>query len=171
MTLKIKYKLHNESCKLNIIDKGEWIDLTTAQRTIFGAPYIQDNKVLFEYKLISLGVSIKLPKGYEAMVLPRSSTFKNFGILASSSEGVIDSSYSGTNDIWKFPALSLRKMVIPEGTRIAQFRIQLSQKASLITKLKWLFTNKIEFIPVDKLDEVDRGGFGSTNLSDECGNV
>lgn len=73
-------------------------------------------------------------------------------------------SYSGSNDEWKFPALAFRDVTVFEGDRICQFRIQPSQKASVWTKLRWLFTNKIEFIWVDSLDEEDRGGFSSTGV-------
>ena len=102
-----------------------------------------------DYRLISLGVSMKLPDGYEAHIVPRSSTFKNFGVLQTNSYGVIDNSYSGTNDIWRFPALAMRDTIIHEGDRICQFRIEKKQPV-------------VEFIEVDELDDTDRGGFGST---------
>lgn len=92
---------------------------------------------------------MKLPEGYEAHVVPRSSTFKNFGVLQTNSFGVIDNSYSGTNDIWRFPALAMRDTVIHEGDRICQFRIMKKQP-------------QIEFVEVNELDEMDRGGIGST---------
>lgn len=103
-----------------------------------------------------------LPKGFEAHVVPRSSTFKNFKIVQSNSLGIIDNTYSGNDDEWKFPAISLERTVIKKGDRICQFRIQLSQKATIWQKIKWLFTSKIKFEWVDNLDSYSRGGFGST---------
>ena len=92
---------------------------------------------------------MKLPEGYEAHMAPRSSTFKKWGILQTNSVAVIDNSYSGTNDIWKYPALAIRDTTIYEGDRICQFRIMKKQP-------------EIEFIEVDELDSTDRGGFGSS---------
>ena len=95
MKLKIKY-LSKEIDKLKFIDgKSDWIDLRSAERVELKSG---------EYRLIRLGVAIELPKGYEALVVPRSSTFKNFGILQTNSIGVIDESYCGDNDEWKYPA-------------------------------------------------------------------
>jgi dUTP pyrophosphatase len=102
-----------------------------------------------EFRLISLGVSMKLPEGYEAQVAPRSSTYKNWGIIQANSRGIIDNSYSGTNDVWKFPALAMRDTVIEKNERICQFR--------LVEKMP-----EIEFEEADRLDDSDRGGFGST---------
>lgn len=95
---------------------------------------------------------MKLPEGYEAHVVPRSSTFKKWGVLQTNSMGVIDNSYSGTNDIWRFPALAMRDTVINKNDRICQFRIMKRQPT-------------IEFEEVDTLDSVDRGGFGSTGAN------
>jgi dUTP pyrophosphatase len=92
---------------------------------------------------------MKLPEGYEAQVAPRSSTFKNWGILQANSLGIIDNSYSGTNDIWKFPAYATRDTLIDFNDRICQFR--------LVEKMP-----EIEFVEADKLDDNDRGGFGTT---------
>jgi len=119
--------------------------------------------MVFDSGCIPLGVSMQLPKYFEANVLPRSSTFKSYGIIQSNSEGVIDNTYCGDNDEWKFPAIALRDTTIQEGTRICQFRIRPSQNAPAWVKLKWLFTNKIEFVEVETLNNKDRGGFGSTN--------
>ena len=170
--MKIKVRLINPNCRFEFIDKGEWIDLKAAETIEFSAPYantLNGNRtkrdVVFDYKVINLGFAMKLPKGFEAIVNPRSGTFKNFGLLVVNSQGVIDSSYSGSNDEWKFPAVALKDVIILEGKRICQFRIQPSQKASIWTKLKWLFTNKIEFVWVDSLDEEDRGGIGTTGVN------
>lgn len=138
---QIKIIYHNKNIeKLSKIKQGDWIDLRAAETV---------EMKMGDYKLISLGISMKLPEGYEAHIVPRSSTFKNFGVLQTNSYGVIDNSYSGTNDIWRFPALAMRDTVIHEGDRICQFRIEKKQPA-------------VEFIEVDELDDTDRGGFGST---------
>ena len=140
MKLKIKY-LSKVIDKLKFIDgKRDWIDLRSAERVELKSG---------EYRLIRLGVAIELPKGYEALVVPRSSTFKNFGILQTNSIGVIDESYCGDNDEWKYPALAMRDTVININDRICQFRIIKHQ-------------DFFEFEEVDKLNGVDRGGFGST---------
>ncbi len=170
--MKIKVRLINPNCKFEFIDKGEWIDLRASETVEFHAPYAntlngkRDKRdVIFDYKLIPLGFAMELPKGFEAQILPRSNTFKTWGIIQWNSEAVIDSSYSGNNDIWRFPAIAFRDMAVLEGDRICQFRIQPSQKASILTKLKWLFTNKIEFVWVDSLDNENRDGFGSTGVN------
>lgn len=142
--IEIKIKYHNKNiAKVEKIAKGDWIDLRAAETVEFKA---------FEYKLISLGVSMKLPDGYEMHLAPRSSTFKNFGIIQTNSVGVIDSSYCGDDDIIKYPALALRDTVIEEGDRICQFRVVKNQPP-------------INFVEVDSLGEVSRGGFGITGVS------
>jgi dUTP pyrophosphatase len=167
--MKIKVKYHNPNCKFNFIDKGEWIDLRASETIHFEAPYAntlnggRDKRdVVFDFKLISLGFAMELPKEFEAVILPRSNTFKTWGLIQWNSEGVIDSSYKGNNDIWRFPAIAFKDTEVLEGERICQFRIQPSQKASIWTKLKWLFTNKIEFVEVEDLCNDNRSGFGST---------
>ena len=102
-----------------------------------------------EFKLISLGVAIQLPKRYEAHIVPRSSTFKNFGIIQTNHCGIIDESYCGDNDIWKFPAYALRDTIIHKNDRICQFRI--------VEKMP-----RVSFVKVEELGNDDRGGFGST---------
>ena len=139
MTIKIKY--HNKNLeKVFAIENGDWIDLRAAEPVAMKAG---------EYKLISLGVSMKLPDGYEAHVVPRSSTFKKWGILQANSMGIIDNSYCGENDSWRFPALAMRDTVIEEGDRICQFRI--------VKKM-----DEINFEAVEHMEDADRGGFGST---------
>lgn len=138
--IKIIYHNQNIDKIVNIENKSDWYDLRAAETVEMRAG---------DYKLISLGVSMKLPEGYEAHVVPRSSTFKNFGVLQTNSFGIIDNSYSGTNDVWRFPALAMRDTVIHEGDRICQFRIMKKQP-------------QIEFVEVNELDEMDRGGIGST---------
>lgn len=140
-TIKIKY--HNQNIhKIGKIRQGDWIDLRSAETVVLKAG---------ESKLISLGVSMKLPDGYEAHIVPRSSTFKNFGITQTNHCGIVDNSYSGTNDIWRFPALAHRDTIISENDRICQFRI--------IEKMP-----EINFEEVDVLDDTERGGFGSTGI-------
>ena len=141
MNINIKY--HNPNLiKIKKIDRGDWVDLRAAETVELKAG---------EYKLISLGVSMHLPDGFEANIVPRSSTFKTWGVLQTNHFGVIDNSYSGTNDIWKFPAYATRDTVINENDRICQFRIQRRQPY-------------VKFIEVDELSDVDRGGFGSTGV-------
>lgn len=137
--IKIKYK-NPQMPRLKKITKGDWIDLYTSET-------VQIKKGELVY--IPLGVAMELPKGYEAIVAPRSSTPKYFGIMCANSIGVIDESYCGDNDYWAFPAIAIRDTVIPAYSRIAQFRIVKHQPAlRLITALN--------------LGNADRGGFGST---------
>ena len=119
---------------------GDWIDLYAAQNTVIEAG--QD-------RMISLGVSMEIPEGYEAHVLPRSSTFQKYGIMLVNGTGIIDNDYKGDDDVWHFHAYAVRLTYIPAGERIAQFRIVPKQP-------------KIEFVPVDSLGNPNRGGFGST---------
>ena len=105
---------------------------------------------------------MRLPDGFEAIVAPRSSTYKHYGIIQTNSIGVIDSSYCGNEDEWMMPVLSFKKTTIPKNDRICQFRIQLSQKATIWQKIKWLFSNRIKIKVVENLNDVTRGGFGST---------
>ena len=107
---------------------------------------------------------MEIPEGYEAIILPRSSTFSKYGIIMTNSAGVIDSSYCGDTDEWRFPAVAFRHSSINVGDRICQFRIQLSQKATVWQKIKWLFSSKIEFVEVEHLGNADRGGFGTTGI-------
>lgn len=142
--LCIKIKYHADITPLEKFSKGDWIDLRAAEDVEMNAG---------DYRLISLGVSMKLPEGYEAHILPRSSTFKNWGIIQANNMGVIDNSYSGNNDIWRYPAIAMRDTVIRKNDRICQFRIEKKQPQNL------------GFVPVDYLDDPDRGGFGSSGRS------
>ena len=139
-TIKIKYHT-DEIEKLRYIDgKSDFIDLRAAEDVELKAG---------EFKLISLGVSMELPKGYEAHVVPRSSTFKTWGILQTNSMAVIDESYCGDNDIWRYPVYATRDTVIHKNDRICQFRIEKHQPA-------------IKFEEVEHLEGEERGGFGSS---------
>lgn len=158
--MKIKYKAINNNCIIKANSKGEWVDLKVSEDIRMEAP----SKNNFDFKIISLGIAMHLPKYFEANIVPRSSTFKNFGLISANSFGVVDNTYCGNNDIWGFPAIALRKTLIVAGNRICQFRIRPSQFAPWYIKLKWLFTSNIEFIKVNDLGNVDRGGFGSTGI-------
>ena len=138
-TIKIKY-FDDEIEQIQKISVGDWIDLRSAEKVELKAG---------EYKLLRLGVGMILPYGYEALVLPRSSAPGKFGIIMANSMGVIDNSYSGDADEWKFPAVAIRDTVIEKGDRIAQFRIMKNQPG-------------IKFEIVDHLNDVSRGGIGST---------
>ena len=138
-TIKIKY-FDKDIDKIKKIDKGDWIDLRSAERI-----YLRKGEV----RLIPLGVGMKLPDGYEANIVPRSSTYKNFKILQTNCFAVIDNSYSGDSDEWKLPVIAMEDTVINKNDRICQFRINKIQP-------------EIEFEEVEHLDEVSRGGIGST---------
>ncbi len=141
-TLQIKYHV-TEIEKLRYIDENiEWIDLRAAEDVSLKTG---------EYRLISFGISVKIPEGYEAHVVPRSSTFKNFGILQANSYGVIDCCYCGENDIWRMPVYAVRDTEIHVNDRIAQFRIMENQP-------------QIAFEEVEHMEGEDRGGFGSTGI-------
>ena len=139
--LNIDIVYHNPNMpKLEKIDKGDWIDL----RASVGGAFKKG-----DFALIDLGVSMRLPDGYEAHIAPRSSTFKHWGIIQTNSIGVIDNSFSGTNDVWKMPCYFTRDTVIEPNDRICQFRI--------IKKME-----PVSFTEVIELNSTDRGGFGST---------
>lgn len=159
----IKIKCNNSIPIPRIYKKGDWIDLYSSEDIILNHPKINNKEIIFDTKLISLGIQMKLPKGFEALLAPRSSSFKEFGIIQINSPGIIDNSYCGNNDTWKFQVLSLSGTKIKKGDSICQFRIQLSQNASFWQKIKWLFSRKIKFKIVDNLSNNDRGGFGTTN--------
>lgn len=137
--IRIKY-FTNEIDKIKKFDNGDWIDLRAAETVELKAG---------EFKLIPLGVAMELPKGYEAHMVPRSSTYKNFGIIQTNHQAVIDESYCGDNDQWFYPAYALRDTVININERICQFRIVKKQP-------------KITIIETGSLNNADRGGIGST---------
>ena len=138
-TIKIKY-FDQEIEKISKIAKGDWIDLRSAEDVAIKKG---------EYHLIRLGVGMILPEGYEAHIVPRSSTPSKFGIVCANSMGIIDNSYSGDADEWMFPAVAIRDTVILKNDRICQFRIVKNQP-------------DIIFNEVDHLGENSRGGIGST---------
>ena len=142
VTINIKY-FDDKLIKIEAIEKGDWIDL----RSAIDAEIKKD-----EFKLIPLGIAMQLPKGYEAHAVPRSSTFKNFGVIMTNHMGVIDNSYRGNNDQWYFPAYALEDTKIKKNDRICQFRIQKKQP-------------RIHFNVMSTFKAEDRGGFGSTGVA------
>lgn len=139
---KIQIKYFTDKIEpLRCIDgKSDWIDLRAAEEVVLKQG---------EFKLIPLGVAMKLPKGYEAHIVPRSSTFKNFGIIQTNHHGIVDETYCGDHDQWFMPVYAMRDTEIHVNDRICQFRIVEHQPA-------------IEFEQVEHLGGEDRGGFGST---------
>lgn len=138
MNIKIKY--FTDVNPIEKIAKGDWCDLRAAETIALKAG---------EFKLIPLGVGMILPDGYEANIVPRSSTFKNWGIMQTNHFAVIDNSYSGNDDQWFYPVYATRDTIIKKNERICQFRINEKQP-------------EIEFEVVDHLNDTNRGGFGST---------
>ena len=162
MKTVIYVKRINGAQRLKLTKKGDWCDLCAGENVKIEAPKIVDGEITFSNYLIPLGVAMKLPKGFEAIVAPRSSTFKYYGVMLANSIGVIDNSFSGNGDEWKFGAIGLRNGSIHAGDRICQFKIQLSQKATLWQKIKWLLSSGIEIQYVHDLGSENRGGIGST---------
>jgi len=140
--LKIKVLYHTDNPELEQTTIGNWIDLRSA---------IDIELKQFEFKIIPLGISIQLPKGFEAELKPRSGTFKNFGIIQTNSVGCIDETYAGNGDIWGMPVLAMRDTKINRGDRICQFRINRVMP-------------KLDIEKVETLDNEDRGGFGSSGV-------
>lgn len=163
MKLKIKIKTFDGQILPKIIDKGDWIDLRSSEKVEFKGPRILEgtDKIVFDTKLFKLGVAMELPAGFEAQILPRSSSPK-LHIFQPNSEAVIDNSFKGDTDQWRYWATALSDTTINKGDRICQFRIQLSQKATFWQKLKWFFSNGIKIKEVNKLNTISRGGIGST---------
>lgn len=140
---KIKIKYFTDDIDKVVKSKnGDWYDLRADRDVVMKAG---------NYCLIPLGIGMKLPKGYKANIYPRSSTYKNFGIICANSVGCIDSSFNGSEDMWRFPAIALRNTVIHKNDRICQFEIQKIQP-------------DIKFEIVDKLEGTNRGGIGSTGI-------
>ena len=138
--LKVKYFTDQIDELCYVAGKSDWIDLHAAEEVTLKAG---------DFRLIPLGVAIALPEGYEAHVVPRSSTFRNYGILQTNSMGVVDGSYCGDGDQWRWPVYATRDTVIPKNTRICQFRVVENQPP-------------LTFLRVERLENPDRGGFGST---------
>ena len=141
--MEIKIKYFSDIQPIEKIAIGDFIDLRSAEDIDLDAG---------DFAIIKLGVGMKLPEGYEAHVVPRSSTYKKWGIIQTNSVGIIDNSYSGDNDQWMMPVLAMRDTHISKNDRICQFRIVKKQP-------------EIEFTTVEKLDDVSRDGFGSTGAN------
>lgn len=140
MNMNIDIKYFTDITPIEINKNGDWIDLRAAEN-------VELKKG--EFRLIPLGIGMKLPDGYEAHIAPRSSTFKKWGIIQVNSVGIVDNSYCGENDEWKMPVWASRESHIYKNDRICQFRIVESQPT-------------ISFEIVDRLKDKSRGGFGST---------
>ena len=142
-TIRIKY-LSDQIDRLTYIDgKSDWIDLRAAADIEMKAG---------EFRLIPLGIAVRLPEGYEAYVVSRSSLYRNYGIIQANSFGIVDETYCGDNDEWFFPAIALRDTIVHTNDRICQFRIQKHQPP-------------VEFVVREHLSDTDRGGFGTTGLN------
>lgn len=142
LTILVRY--HDPDLgKLSVAVNGDWVDLRCADTVRLDAG---------QFAILPLGISMRLPDGYEAHIAPRSSTFKRWGILQTNGVGVIDNSYSGDNDIWGMPVYATRETTICKGDRVCQFRIMRRMKP-------------VHFEEVAHLDGDDRGGFGSTGIS------
>ncbi len=139
-TIRIKYFSEDIERLCYVDGKSDWIDLRASERAALKAG---------EFALIPLGVAMRLPDGYEGHLVPRSSTFKNYGILQTNSCGVIDNSYCGDDDMWRMPVYATRDTVIEKNDRICQFRIVKNQPQIVFEECKQLGTK-------------NRGGFGST---------
>lgn len=140
MIVQIKY--FSDIIKIKKYELSDWIDLRSA---------IDVELKKGEFKLIPLGIGMILPKGYEAHIVPRSSTYKNFKIIQTNHQAVIDESYCGDNDQWYYPIYAMKDTVIHKNDRICQFRIMEKQP-------------QLEFVETDKLVDIDRGGFGSSGI-------
>lgn len=143
--MKVKIREIVPGCMPEKLKVGDWIDLKAAEdkEIHFWGDMADDSGT------IPLGIAVELPEGYEAHIVPRSSTFKKWGLIMTNSMGIIDNSYCGDYDQWQFPYLPTRDVFIPKGTRIAQFRIVKNQP-------------DFELVKVESLGNKNRGGFGST---------
>lgn len=166
MKLKIKVKVLAEGCMPQINEDGDWIDLRAAQDMEIraaqaGVQYQENNEkyrdVTIPVFYIPLGISMQLPKGFEAIIASRSGSPKKLKIFIPNGKGIIDNSYNGNNDQWYYVASPMTKASIHKGDRVCQFRIQLSQKATIWQKLKWLFSSGVELVEVDNLSNNNRG--------------
>lgn len=154
--MKIYYKRLKDVSRPLVLPNGDWIDLFVPMQQnieISGGVICK----------IPLGIAVRLPPGMEAILAFRSSTSTKYDIAPANGFGVIDNTYCGENDEWKFPVRAFSTVDIPVNARLFQFRIQPSQKATIWQKLKWLFSNSVELVEVAELSKNSRGGFGSTD--------
>lgn len=169
--MKIKVKLFEGGKMPQVNDNGDLLDVFSREEVSLIAPqagvqhkvnYNKVRDVTFSNALIGLGFAMEIPEGFKANLYPRSSTYNKWGIIFGNHVGQIDSSYNGDNDEWKVNAIAFKNTTIHKGDKIAQFEIVPSAKATFLQKLKWLFSSKIEFVEVDCLNNINRGGFGTT---------
>lgn len=161
MKQKIYYKYKN-GFGWEPTQHGDWIDLYM-QRSLIISPGHIDNED--GVHMIDLGIAVKLPKGYEAQMVLRSSTPSKKNVMMANSIAIIDNEYCGNDDYWKLPFIIIdknRNTVIEVGERVCQFKIVLSQRATVWQKLKWLFTSGFILEKTNKLGDNNRGGIGST---------
>lgn len=154
--MKIYYKRLKDVSRPLVLPNGDWIDLFVPMQQnieISGGVIAK----------IPLGIAVRLPPGMEAILAFRSSTSMKYDIAPANGFGVIDNTYCGENDEWKFPVRAFSAVDIPVNARLFQFRIQPSQKATIWQKLRWLFSNGVELVEVAELSKNSRGGFGSTD--------
>lgn len=146
----VKIKYHDGAIKIEEIEIGDWYDLAIPEEVKFEP---------FEFKLVELGIAMELPEGYEAQIVPRSSTYKKWSLIQTNHTGVIDNSYRGNDDTWKLPLLQIphkgiwdtdkESTTVPAGTRLCQFRLVPQSP-------------RINFVETDDLGNDSRGGFGTT---------
>ena len=177
MKLKIKVKVLTDGCMPVINENGDWIDLRSAVNATIPAPQaavlkrktvegerVGHRDVGIPTYYIPLGVAMQLPQGFEAVINSRSSGPNKLGLFIPSGQGVVDNTYNGNDDQWHYVCSPMRETTIEAGDRICQFRIQLSQKATMWQKIKWLFSNGVKFVEVDDLGNKNRSGFGSSGI-------
>lgn len=158
--MKIRIKYHNDRCRVYSNPNGDWIDLRASKSVC--KPKSDEDFKRFESIRMPLGISMELPPYFEAIVVARSSSLKNYGFIVPNGFGVIDNTYCGDEDEWCCLMLMIENKAINAGDRICQFRIQPSQFAPWWIKLKWLFNSGIKFIEVNSLNNYNRGGFGQS---------
>jgi len=154
--MKIRYRRIGDKSvvkPIEILEGGDWIDLQTR---------IDVNLKKDEYAQIPLGIAMELPSGFEAWVVLRSSTPRKWKLRIPNGKGIVDCLYRGDGDEWHAIVEAMNDTKIPAGTRIAQFRIFNNQFATPWQKIKWMFTRKLEFVEVEVLGNINRGGIGST---------
>lgn len=177
MKQKIKVKVLTEGCMPVINENGDWIDLRSAIDITIPAPQakvlkrktIEGKKVGYRNVeipayYIPLGVAMQLPQGFEAIIASRSSGPEKLGLFIPNGQGVVDNTYNGNNDQWHYVCSPMREIDIKAGDRICQFRIQLSQKATMWQKIKWLLSSGIELMEVNDLGDNNRGGLGTSGV-------
>ena len=173
MKLKIKVRVLTEGCMPEINPSGDWIDLRSAQDVDIraaqaGVQYQENNEkyrdVIIPVTYIPLGVAMELPQGFEAIIASRSSGPKKLKVFIPNGQGIVDNVYNGNDDQGHYVASPMGNASIKKGDRICQFRIQLSQKATMWQKLKWLFSSGIKLVEVNDLGDENRGGFGTSGV-------